>query len=146
MEARLRRLDGEYRWFQFCARPLVDASGQIVKWCGTGTDIDDLRRSAMGQPGGDDDYRSVADIIPAMIAFLTPAGEIENANRHVLEYLGVTLEELKGRQSKRSDPSGRSSVGDRSLGASGRHGTRSHTTSSTAYAVRTASIAGFMGA
>ena len=31
-----------------------------------------------------------------MIAFLTPAGEIENANRHVLEYLGTTLEELKG--------------------------------------------------
>ena len=98
MEARLRRLDGEYRWFQFCTRPLAEASGQIVKWCGTGTDIDCLRQSAMGQPGGDDDHRSVADIIPAMIAFLTPAGEIENANRHVLEYLGATLEELKGRR------------------------------------------------
>jgi len=93
MEARLRRLDGEYRWFQFCTRPLAEASGQIVKWCGTGTDIDDLR-----QHGREDDHRSVADIIPAMIAFLTPAGEIENANRHVLEYLGATLEELKGRR------------------------------------------------
>ena len=28
-----------------------------------------------------------------MIAFLSPAGEIENANRNVLEYLGTTLEE-----------------------------------------------------
>ena len=46
MEARLRRFDGEYRWFQFCTRPLTEASGQIVKWCGTGSDIDDLRRSA----------------------------------------------------------------------------------------------------
>ncbi|GEP57622.1 PAS domain S-box protein [Reyranella soli] len=98
MEARLRHLDGEYRWFQFRARPLAEASGHIVKWCGTGTDIDDLRRSAMGQPGGNDDHRSVADIIPAMIAFLTPAGEFENANRHVLEYLGATLEQLKGRR------------------------------------------------
>jgi PAS domain S-box-containing protein len=93
MEARLRRLDGEYRWFQFCTRPLAEASGQIVKWCGTGTDIDDLR-----QHGREDDHRSVADIIPAMIAFLTPAGEIEHANRHVLEYLGGTFEELKGRR------------------------------------------------
>ena len=43
MEARLRRFDGEYRWFQFCTTPpLVDASGQIVEWCGTGTDVDDL--------------------------------------------------------------------------------------------------------
>ena len=41
MEARLRRFDGEYRWFHFLARPLVDASGQIVKWCGVSTDIED---------------------------------------------------------------------------------------------------------
>jgi PAS domain S-box-containing protein len=98
MEARLRRLDGEYRWFQFCTRPLAEASGQIVKWCGTGTDIDDLWRSATDQHGREDDHRPVADVVPAMIAFLTPAGEIENANRQVFEYLGATLEELKGRR------------------------------------------------
>ncbi len=96
MEVRLRRFDGEYRWFQLCTKPIVEASGQIVKWCGTGNDVDDLRRSAVGQPGGNDDHRSVADIIPAMIAFLTPAGEIENANRHVLKYLGKTPDEIKG--------------------------------------------------
>jgi PAS domain S-box-containing protein len=28
MEARLRRSDGEYRWFLFRTRPLADASGQ----------------------------------------------------------------------------------------------------------------------
>ena len=89
MEARLRRFDGEYRWFQFCTKPLVEASGQIVKWCGTSTDIHDLRQSAMGPRPRGDGYHSVADIIPAMIAFLTPAGEIENANRYVLEYLGT---------------------------------------------------------
>jgi PAS domain S-box-containing protein len=42
VEARLRHLDGEHRWFQFCTRPLTGASGQqIIKWCGTATDIDD---------------------------------------------------------------------------------------------------------
>ena len=96
MEARLRRFDGEHRWFRFCAKPLADASGQIVKWCGTGTDIDDLRRLAMDQQAGDDGHRPITDIVPAMIAFLTPAGEIESANRDVLEYLGATLEGLKG--------------------------------------------------
>ena len=98
IEVRLRRFDGEYRWFRFCTAPLVETSGQILKWCGTGTDIDDLRRPTMGQHAQEDDYRSVADIIPAMIAFLTPSGELENANRHVLEYLGATFEELKGRR------------------------------------------------
>ena len=44
-EARLRRHDGEYRWFLFRANPLRDESGNIVKWYGTNTDIDDRKRA-----------------------------------------------------------------------------------------------------
>ena len=34
MEARLRRFDGEYRWFNICASPSRDAAGKVVKWYG----------------------------------------------------------------------------------------------------------------
>jgi len=44
-EARLRRHDGEYRWFLFRANPLRDKSGSTVKWHGTNTDIDDRKRA-----------------------------------------------------------------------------------------------------
>jgi PAS domain S-box-containing protein len=44
LEARLRRHDGEYRWFLFRAAPLRDESGRIVRWYGTNTDIHDLKR------------------------------------------------------------------------------------------------------
>jgi PAS domain S-box-containing protein len=44
MDARLRRFDGEYRWFLIRTRPIVDASGQVVKWCGLNTEIEDRRR------------------------------------------------------------------------------------------------------
>ncbi|MEI9936146.1 MAG: PAS domain-containing protein [Pseudomonadota bacterium] len=44
-EARLRRFDGEFRWFLFRTNPLRDESGQIVKWYGTNTDIDDRKRT-----------------------------------------------------------------------------------------------------
>ena len=44
-EARMRRHDGEYRWFLFRAHPLRDESGNIVKWYGTNTDIDDRKRA-----------------------------------------------------------------------------------------------------
>ncbi|HEX8292737.1 MAG TPA: PAS domain-containing protein [Pyrinomonadaceae bacterium] len=44
-EARLRRYDGEYRWFLFRANPLRDESGNIVKWYGTNTDIDARKRA-----------------------------------------------------------------------------------------------------
>ena len=41
VEARLRRYDGEYRRFLFSAAPLSDKSGQVVKWCGINTDIEE---------------------------------------------------------------------------------------------------------
>ena len=93
LEARLRRFDGEHRWFAFRIRPLVDATGKIVKWFGLNVDIEDRMRSDRAR---EDYYRSIVDTIPAMISFMTPTGEVENANRHFLEYIGTTLEELKG--------------------------------------------------
>jgi PAS domain S-box-containing protein len=54
MEARLRRSDGEYRWFVVRSSPMRDEAGQrIVKWCGTSTDIDDRKR-AEGVLAGED--------------------------------------------------------------------------------------------
>jgi PAS domain S-box-containing protein len=43
LEARLRRFDGVYRWFLFRLEPLFDEAGNIVKWYGTNTDIDDRK-------------------------------------------------------------------------------------------------------
>src|SRR6266478_2264152 len=45
IEARLRRYDGEYRWFLFRAEPVRDNHGNIFKWYGANTDIDDRRRA-----------------------------------------------------------------------------------------------------
>jgi formate hydrogenlyase transcriptional activator len=44
-EARLLRFDGEYRWFLFRSNPLRDEFGNIVKWFGVNTDIEDLKRA-----------------------------------------------------------------------------------------------------
>ncbi len=45
VESRLRAADGAYRWFLMRGTPLRDASGQVSKWFGTCTDIDDLKRA-----------------------------------------------------------------------------------------------------
>jgi len=44
-EARLRRADGAYRWFLLRAVPLRDERGNVVKWYGTTTDIEDRKRA-----------------------------------------------------------------------------------------------------
>jgi PAS domain S-box-containing protein len=45
LEARLRRFDGEYRWFLLRGVPLRDELGNIVKWYGSSTDIEDRKRA-----------------------------------------------------------------------------------------------------
>ncbi len=44
-EWRLRAADGRYRWFKSRGLPVRDESGQILKWVGTITDIDDKKRA-----------------------------------------------------------------------------------------------------
>ncbi|BCW87781.1 Sensor histidine kinase RcsC [Alphaproteobacteria bacterium SO-S41] len=45
-EFRIRRADGVYRWFLVRAEPVRDAAGEIARWVGTNTDIDDAKRQA----------------------------------------------------------------------------------------------------
>jgi PAS domain S-box-containing protein len=45
IEARLRRSDGVYRWFLIRAEPFRDETGNILRWYGTSTDIDDRKRA-----------------------------------------------------------------------------------------------------
>ena len=44
-EARLRRFDGEYRWFLFRVMPIRDEQDKVVRWYGTNTDIEDGKRA-----------------------------------------------------------------------------------------------------
>ena len=44
-EHRIRRADGEYRWFQSRGLPLRDADGRVVRWYNLLTDIDARRQS-----------------------------------------------------------------------------------------------------
>lgn len=48
IEYRLRHRSGEYRWVLGRATPVRDAAGDIVRWFGTCTDIDDLKRAEAG--------------------------------------------------------------------------------------------------
>jgi PAS domain S-box-containing protein len=44
-EMRFRRIDGEYRWFLSRVVPLRDKRGNVVKWYGAATDIQDRKRA-----------------------------------------------------------------------------------------------------
>ena len=74
IEARLRRADGERRWFLLRAAPVRDASGAVAGWCGTHVDIDDRVRAREHQ-SVDYDWRMTLDTIPGLASTATPGGE-----------------------------------------------------------------------
>jgi PAS domain S-box-containing protein len=97
MEARLRRSDGEYRWFLFRTRPLADASGQVAKWCGLNIDIEEVRQAEEALDARERHFKLIFDGLPALIILMNPEGDLVRANRHCLEFFRATLEELQGR-------------------------------------------------
>jgi PAS domain S-box-containing protein len=44
-EARMRRFDGQYRWFLFRGAPLLDSTGAVLKWFGVNIDINDRKEA-----------------------------------------------------------------------------------------------------
>jgi len=46
VQFRLRRADGEYRWHVVAARPVRNAAGRILRWVGSGSDIEDQLQAA----------------------------------------------------------------------------------------------------
>ena len=93
IEARLRRHDGEYRWFLFRIAPFRDQFGYIVKWYGTNTDIDDLKRAQAKLCQEEEELRRITDAIPQAIIVLDAEGRNLYANRISLDYTGFSLGE-----------------------------------------------------
>ncbi len=77
-EARMRRFDGEYRWFLIRAEPVRDEHGNVVRWYGTSTDIEELKRA-------EKELRDLVDYLPQLIVTLGPDGRRVHANRVTLD-------------------------------------------------------------
>jgi PAS domain S-box-containing protein len=45
IQARMRRFDGEYRWFLFRVAPLYDAGGTLIAWWGVDIEIDERKQA-----------------------------------------------------------------------------------------------------
>jgi PAS domain S-box-containing protein len=99
-EMRLRRADGEYRWFLVRTEPLRDERGNIVRWYGASIDIEDRKRTADALRQnerelrrGEDRLRMVVDTIPTMAWTVRPDGVVDFLNQRWMDYTGLSLEQ-----------------------------------------------------
>ncbi len=95
MEARIRRFDGEYRWFLIQAVPNRDEQGTIVNWYGSNTDIEDRKRTEEKLRQSETELEQIVDTIAQLVLFLRPDGRALHANTFLLQYTGLSPEDLK---------------------------------------------------
>ena len=97
MEARFRRaLDGAYRWHLNRAVPLRDAEGQILKFVGTSTDIEDLKRSQENLWTAVETNRLIIDTALDAVITMDAQGAITDWNKQAEIVFGWTNAEAIG--------------------------------------------------
>src|SRR5437899_1226353 len=101
-EHRSRRFDGIYSWCLLRGHPQKDAEGRIVRWYTLVTDIDDRKRAEDELERAFDEVaksevelRTIIDAIPQLIIGIKADGKFLSANQAVLEYTGLTKEDVK---------------------------------------------------
>lgn len=95
-EMRLRRHDGEYRWFMVRALPLEDKAGRITRWYGTCTDIHDSKTSLEKLQAlshqleqSENRFREIADLSPQITWSTLPDGHHDYYNKRWYEFTGA---------------------------------------------------------
>jgi formate hydrogenlyase transcriptional activator len=94
LETRIRRHDGEYRWFLIRVVPQLDAGGNVVRWFGSNTDIEDRKRAEKKLLEDERELRRITDAIPQTIVVLDSKGHPLYANQAMLDHTGLTMQDV----------------------------------------------------
>lgn len=101
IEIRLRKYDGSYKWWLSRGVPVKDEAGQVTKWVGTCTDIDELKRALDKAKTREEIILSQAALINQAsdaIIMLSLDGEIQTWNKGAERLYGWTSAETVGQK------------------------------------------------
>ena len=105
-EARIRRFDGEYRWFLFRCAPLLDEAGRVLRWYGSNIDIEARKRAEKALRASEQLARGQVDALKSALDALAMEPESNRLVAHILR----TLTEQFGAHSssvwRRGEPDG----------------------------------------
>lgn len=97
LECRLRRADGVYRWWLIRGAQMRGANGEVLKWFGTCTDIEESKQAEEALRRSEENlYVTLASIGDAVLA-TDAAGRVTRLNPVAEKLTGWTLAEAQGR-------------------------------------------------
>ena len=96
-EFRMRSADGSYRWFVARGVPQRDEAGAIVRWFGTTTDIDELKRTQQALVRSEHGYRTLIETTTEGMLVLDAQDRTTFVNARMAEMLGYEPAELIGK-------------------------------------------------
>jgi two-component system sensor histidine kinase/response regulator len=96
IEYRVRRRDGEYRWFKTRGVPIRGSNGTIIKWFGTGTDITDLRETQEALRASEQRWRDLTEALPQLVWSAMPDGACDYFSAQWTDHTGVPEPDLLG--------------------------------------------------
>jgi PAS domain S-box-containing protein len=102
IELRQRGAGGIYRWFHAQGLPVRDVEGRVLRWFVLQTDVDERKRNEAALTSAceaiaksENELRTIFDAIPQLIVALAADGTFLSANQAVLDYTGLTKEEVR---------------------------------------------------
>ncbi|MGA2849353.1 MAG: PAS domain S-box protein [Terracidiphilus sp.] len=94
-EARVKRADGEWRWFLICAEPRFSKGGKFLGHVGLGVDIAERRQAEEALLESEGRFRIMADSCPIGIWATDAEGGTRFMNRTFLRFFGASADQLE---------------------------------------------------
>lgn len=85
---RIRRHDGEYRWFDTRATPQKNEQGEVVRWLGSNTDITEVELTRQALANSEQLFQTVFEHAPLGMVIVDLHGRIIKMNPAFLQLLG----------------------------------------------------------
>lgn len=93
LQCRLRRADGIYRWWLIHGVPVLDENGNIIKWYGTCTDINDLKQAEEAMLPSQNQFNLLILNIKSGVALIDDTGKFTVVNPSFLRMFGLKDDE-----------------------------------------------------